>query len=208
LVELGKKIETAANSRAIALATALRSRSGVTEAAPGFSSVTIHYDPGRTSFQTLERAVKRIVDKGLESARQGRLYRWPVVYDGPDLEAAAATLRLTVAEVIQIHSRPTYRCLLVGPLPGQACLGPLSEPLRLLDSGQLRIAVPPGSIAIGGGQTVIHSLPAAAGWRLIGRTSVPAFLTDGSPPSILQVGDRVRFFEVNKDPLPEFARRM
>jgi 5-oxoprolinase (ATP-hydrolysing) subunit B len=208
LIELSNRVDTAANSRAIALAATLRSRPGVIEAAPGFSSVTIHYDPGRTSHQALGRAVNRIIDQRLKAARPGRLHRLPVIYDGPDLESIADLAELSVAEVIRIHSQFTYRCLLIGPAPGQAGLGPLPAPLQLPGSGPCRTKVPAGAITVDSGQTVIHPLAATGGSYLIGRTSVPIFLPDANPPSTLAVGDRIRFFEVGKEPLPEFAWRM
>jgi KipI family sensor histidine kinase inhibitor len=208
LVELGQRVDTALNSRAIALARALRARNGVREVVPGYATVTIHYDPDRTSVRALTRAVEQLIEQRPPPAPPGRLHRIPVVYDGPDLELTAEALGLAVDELVELHTGPTYRCFMIGFTPGWAYLGPLPERLRLPRRQVPRTAVPAGMVAIGGAQTGIYPLPTPGGWHLIGRTSVPMFLPDANPPCLLQTGDRVRFFAVRERELPVYAQRM
>ncbi|MBO0708388.1 MAG: carboxyltransferase domain-containing protein, partial [Candidatus Dormibacteraeota bacterium] len=131
LIELGRRIDTAVNSRAIALARALRRRRGVLEATPGYASVTLRYDPERLGPEAIERAAERLLAQKAPPPGMGRLHRVPVVYDGPDLEEAAQALGMPVEELIHLHSEPTYRCFMVGFVPGWAYLGPLPERIRL-----------------------------------------------------------------------------
>jgi len=197
LVELGQRVDTALNTRALALAAALRRRRDVREAVAGYASVAVHYDPEQVSFRGLATAVERLVEARPPPAGHGRLHRIPVVYDGPDLEATAAQLGLRVEEVIRLHTQPTYRCFMIGFTPGWAYLGPLPEPLRLPRRRVPRTHVPPGSVAIAGAQTGVYPLPTPGGWHLIGRTPVRMFLPQSDPPSLLWTGDRVRFFAVS-----------
>lgn len=194
LAELGTRLDTALNTRAIALAAALKKRRDVRQAVAGYASVTVHFDPEQTTHDALGAAVKRLAAKRPPMAEPGRLHRIPVVYEGPDLEEVAARLRLSPQKIAEIHSSPIYRVFLVGFVPGWAYLGPLPEELELQRRHVPRTQVPAGSVAIAGRQTGIYPLPSPGGWHLIGRTSVKLFLPDRDPPCLFRAGDRVKFF--------------
>ncbi len=194
LAELGTRLDTALNTRAIALANALKRRRDVRQAVAGYASVTVHFDPDQTTHDALSAAIQRLASKRPPMAEPGRLHRIPVVYDGPDLEAVAAVLGLIPAQIAEIHSKPIYRVFLVGFVPGWAYLGPLPEELELPRRHVPRTQVPAGSVAIAGRQSGIYPLPTPGGWHLIGRTSVKLFLPDADPPCLFRAGDRVKFF--------------
>ena len=194
LVELGQRVDTALNTRALALAAALDKRRDVREAVPGYASVAVHYDPEQVTYRGLAAAIRKLVDAKPAPALPGRLHRIPVTYDGPDLEATASALGLTMSEVVGLHTEPTYRCFMIGFAPGWAYLGPLPDALRLPRRRVPRTHVPAGSVAMAGQQTGIYPLPTPGGWHLIGRTSVRMFLAQSDPPSLLRTGDRVKFF--------------
>jgi inhibitor of KinA len=192
--ELGTRLDTALNTRAIALASALKKRRDVRQAVAGYASVTVHFDPDQTTHDALAAAIKRLASKRPPMAEPGRLHRIPVVYDGPDLEAVAEQLGLAPANVAEIHARPIYRVFLIGFVPGWGYLGPLPEELELPRRHVPRTKVPAGSVAIAGRQTGIYPLATPGGWHLIGRTSVKLFLPDSDPPCLFRAGDRVKFF--------------
>lgn len=194
LAELGTRLDTALNTRAIALAAALKKRRDVRQAIAGYASVTVHFDPDQTTHAALSAAIKRLAAKRPRVAEPGRLHRIPVVYDGQDIAQVAATLGLSPAKVAEIHARPIYRVFLVGFVPGWAYLGPLPEELELPRRQVPRTKVPAGSVAIAGRQTGIYPLATPGGWHLIGRTSVKLFLPDLDPPCLFRAGDRVKFF--------------
>jgi inhibitor of KinA len=194
LAELGTRLDTALNTRAIALASALKKRRDVRQAVAGYASVTVHFDPEQTTHDALAAAIKRLASKRPPMAEPGRLHRIPVVYDGPDLEAVAATLGLAPVKIAEIHARPIYRVFLIGFVPGWAYLGPLPQELELPRRRVPRTKVPAGSVAIAGRQTGIYPLATPGGWHLIGRTSVKLFLPDSDPPCLFRAGDRVKFF--------------
>ena len=194
LAELGTRLDTALNTRAIALAAALKKRRDVRQAIAGYASVTVHFDPDQTSHDSLAAAIKRLAAKRPPMAEPGRLHRIPVSYDGPDLDDVSARLELQREKIIELHTRPIYRVFLVGFVPGWAYLGPLPEELELPRRQVPRTLVPAGSVAIAGRQTGIYPLPTPGGWHLIGRTNVKLFLPDSDPPCLFRAGDRVKFF--------------
>jgi KipI family sensor histidine kinase inhibitor len=194
LAELGTRLDTALNTRAIALAAALKKRRDVRQAVAGHASVTVQFEPDQVTHDALAAAIRRLATKRPPLEEPGRLHRIPVVYDGPDLETVAAQLRLRPQQVIEIHCRPIYRAFLVGFVPGWAYLGPLPDELVLPRRPVPRTQVPAGSVAIAGHQTGIYPLNSPGGWHLIGRTTVKLFLPDSDPPSLFRAGDRVKFF--------------
>ena len=194
LAELGSRLDTALNTRAIGLAAALRKRRDVRQAIAGYSSVTVYFDPDQATHESLGAAIKRLAAKRPKMAIPGRLHRIPVVYDGPDLDDVARAVGLSVDAVVVAHTRPIYRVFLVGFVPGWAYLGPLPEELELPRRHVPRTNVPAGSVAIAGRQTGIYPLPVPGGWHLIGRSSVKLFLPDSDPPALFRAGDRVKFF--------------
>jgi len=194
LAELGSRLDTALNTRAIGLAEALRKRRDVRQAVAAYASVTVHFDPDQATHESLGAAIKRLAAKRPKAAIPGRLHRIPVTYDGEDLGAVSAALHLSVGEIVAAHTRPIYRVFLVGFVPGFAYLGPLPEELMLPRRTVPRTRVPAGAVAIAGRQTGIYPLPVPGGWHLIGRTSVKLILPDSDPPSLFRTGDRVKFF--------------
>ncbi len=194
LAELGSRLDTALNTRCIALAAALRKRRDVRQAVAGYASVTVHFDPEQVTHASLGAAIKRLAAKRPKLEVPGRLHRIPVVYDGEDLEEVKRALSLSGDELIAMHTRPIYRVFLVGFVPGWAYLGPLPEELYLPRRQTPRMQVPTGSVAIAGRQTGIYPLPTPGGWHLIGRTAVKLFLPDSDPPCLFRSGDRVKFF--------------
>ena len=194
LAELGTRLDTALNTRAIALAAALKTRRDVRQALAGYASVTVQFDPDQATHASLAAAIKRLAVKRPPMAEPGRLHRIPVTYDGPDMVEVADRLKLSREEIIELHTRPIYRVFLVGFVPGWAYLGPLPEELELPRRHVPRTQVPAGSVAIAGRQSGIYPLPTPGGWHLIGRTPVKLFLPDSDPPCLFRAGDRVKFF--------------
>src|SRR6201988_2378385 len=63
LAELGTRLDTALNTRAIALAAALKKRRDVRQATAGYASVTVHFDPDQISHDALSAAIRRLATK-------------------------------------------------------------------------------------------------------------------------------------------------
>jgi len=197
LAELGSRLDTALNTRAIALASGLQKRRDVRRAVAAHGTVTVQFDPDVVPFEVLATAIRRLANRKPPLEQPGRLHRIPVVYDGADLEDVAEITGLAPNRVIELHGRPIYRVFLVGFVPGWAYMGPLPDELILPRRATPRTRVPAGSVAIAGPETGIYPFDSPGGWHLIGRTSVRLFLPDSDPPSLFRAGDRVKFFATN-----------
>ena len=198
VAELGSRLDTALNTRAIALAAALQKRRDVRRAMAGHGTVTVQFDPDQVSLDALTAAIRRLATRRPPVEEPGRLHRIPVVYDGPDLEEVARERGLTPSQVVEIHLRPIYRVFLVGFVPGWAYMGPLADELVLPRRATPRTQVPAGSVAIAAGQTGIYPRETPGGWHLIGRTRLNPFDSSRSHPFVFAPGDRVRFHAIDR----------
>jgi len=137
-----------------------------------------------------------------QSAEQGREIMIPVCYDpsvGADLEAVCSRLGLDTDRLIDLHGEETYRVVSMGFLPGFGYLEGLGEALRLPRRETPRTRVPAGSVAIAEDMTGVYPHESAGGWHLIGRTPMRLFDPGRAEPSLLRVGDRVRFERIEVD---------
>lgn len=188
------------------------------ELVPAFASVAVHYDParvpdaahgepGHSPYERFGAAVNRVLaelEEGLFPAAHEVTI--PVCYGGaygPDLDDVAQAHGLTAEEVVRQHSGAAYSVYMLGFAPGFAYLGGLPEAIATPRRPEPRMAVPAGSVGIGGNQTGVYPLVSPGGWNLIGRTPVRMFDARRNPPSLLAAGDSVRFTPITPD---EFQR--
>ena len=202
-IEFGDAIDPAINARVMALFAALEAAKtegalpGVTETVPSFRALAVHYDPLRTSRDTIEAAIAPYVAAAEAEARVGSTWVLPACYEGetfaPDLADVASRAGITPDEVVALHTQADFRVYILGFVPGFAYLGGVPEAIRLPRRTDPRTAVPAGSVAIAGEMSGVYPLTSPGGWHLIGRCPVPMFDPRQDPPVFLKPGDRVRF---------------
>jgi 5-oxoprolinase (ATP-hydrolysing) subunit B len=175
------------------LGAGLAQTEGVLGLIPGMNNLTLSFDPLLTDSQALEQAARALWARPLRRQQAGRLVEIPVCYDGPDLSDVATHCGLSPDEVVRRHTAADYVVYFIGFQPGFAYLGGLDETLHTPRRAEPRVAVPAGSVGIGGAQTGIYPLVTPGGWQLIGRTTLPLFEPKAEPPTLLAPGDRVRF---------------
>jgi len=125
----------------------------------------------------------------------------PVCYGsdfGPDLDEVANHTKLTVQEVINLHSAAVYKVYMIGFVPGFAYMGGMDEKLTTPRKSTPRGVVPAGSVGIAGQQTGIYPLQTPGGWQIIGRTPLKMFDANQSRPALLKAGDLVVFKQITQ----------
>jgi KipI family sensor histidine kinase inhibitor len=199
LVELGRGIDPAVNRRVQALQRRLTCEAidGVIETVPAYSSLLVVFDPLRVAPEALKRHVVNLCDAEAEHVpEEAPVREIPVVYGGdagPDLNAVADYHGLSPAEVIRLHSGTVYRVYMIGFTPGYPYMGELPEALDTPRRATPRTRIPKGSVAIAQRQTGIYPVVSPGGWQIIGRTPLELFDVRQANPSLLNMGDRVRF---------------
>lgn len=166
---------------------------GVIDVVPAARTVLIVCaDPG-----ALERAVARFDDVPVGGVTTDAVATvvLPVVYDGADLDAVAATTGLRVDEVVALHTGAEYEVAFCGFAPGFGYLRGLPGALHLPRLATPRTSVPAGSVGIAAEYSAVYPVASPGGWNLLGSTRTVMFDPDRSPPALLAPGTRVRFVE-------------
>jgi inhibitor of KinA len=203
-VEFEERIDPAVNARVIRLAAALRSAAiaGVRDVVPTYRSVAVYFDPVRTQGDDLVRRLEREAsDLPRTSAERRAPIQVPVCYGGefgPDLADVANQARMTLDEVIALHSRGVYRVYMLGFLPGFAYMGLVDPKIATPRRATPRVRVSKGSVGIAGRQTGIYPSDTPGGWQLLGRTPSEPFNISRPSPFLFEAGDSVRFVPVDR----------
>jgi KipI family sensor histidine kinase inhibitor len=187
-------VEVAENRTVHLLAAAARDRYGdeVEEVVPGEETLLLCWRGRPPALADLADALCQL---DLAPARDQPLptITIPVRYDGPDLEAVAATAGVDVDRVVELHSQPEYLVAFMGFAPGFAYLTGGSPTLELPRRDDPRPQVPAGSVAIASTYTAVYPTRAPGGWHLLGHTDAVLFDPERDPPALLEAGMRVVF---------------
>lgn len=209
LIDLGGGIDATTHGRVRAAFSALSAAAlaGVHEIIPAYTSVAVQYEPsmhvrgGTAPFDEIRRLVLDVLaNAGEAPAESGRIFEIPVNYGGeagPDLEYVARHTKRSAADVVALHAAAEYTVYMIGFAPGFPYLGGLSPELATPRRASPRQSVPAGSVGIAGAQTGIYPLETPGGWQIIGRTTERLFDPESDPPTLLRLGDRVRFVPVS-----------
>ncbi|MDE3134057.1 MAG: allophanate hydrolase subunit 1 [Acidobacteriota bacterium] len=183
-----------------------RFRDQLVEVVPGHCTLLLVWDEGSEDVVTLESNLKALAGDAsackLDSRVSGdppTLVPIPVTYDGSDLDAVAAKLGVSSAEVVELHGGAEYTVAFMGFAPGFPYLiadEAARDVLALLELPRLetpRTEVPAGSVAVAAGYCGIYPRSSPGGWNLLGRTEAVLFDAAREPPALLEPGMRVRF---------------
>jgi KipI family sensor histidine kinase inhibitor len=210
LIEFGDEISREINEKVRRIGLAVRDeiREGIVEVVPTYRSLLIIYNPLLLPIEDLKKRVKQI-EEGLQEVPlpEPNLTRIPAVYGGiygPDLEAVARYHHISPDKVIQLHCSKAYLIYMIGFMPGYPYMGELPEELVTPRLKTPRLVVPKGSVAIAQRQTGIYSMESPGGWQIIGRTPVELFDPGRDPPSLLQMGDLVQFYQISEKELKKW----
>ena len=212
LVELGDGIDPEVNRKVRGLLLALEQKRipGVKDLVPSFRSLMVVYHPLELSSATLQKVVDDLWKQSDASRLPGpKLVEVPVVYGGkygPDLAWVASFHGLSIEEVTRNHALPTYQVYMIGFTPGFPYLGEVPEAIATPRRETPRTLVPQGSVAIAQRQTGIYPVKSPGGWHILGWTPLTLFDAEKRPPSLLEMGDRVKFIPVQEEDISEWKR--
>lgn len=205
IVYFGEEIDRAVNQRIRRLFCYHHDHpmEGVIEAVPAYSSLLFLFDPVQTTSEILRQEILERVQVIDDVAIPGpETVDIPVVYGGeygPDLEWVARYHSVNVREIIRLHTRPVYHVYMIGFTPGFAYMGELLPALVTPRKETPRTVVPRGSVGLAQEQTGIYPSESPGGWQIIGKTPLNLFDPGKMPPTLLQMGDQVRFVSVSRE---------
>lgn len=215
-IDFGNLINESINKKIISLFHYLKNQpiGGMIEAVPAYSSLSVYYDPLEikkkyplySAFDSMKKKLEEIVRTGIpDNPEEPTVHiKIPVCYDGDDLEFIASEKRISVEEIIKIHSSATYRVYMLGFLPGFAYMGEVDERIAIQRKQQPASNIAAGSVGIAGKQTGIYPLQSPGGWQIIGRTPMRLFNAEKEPPTLLEAGNTVEFYSITKDEFKDY----
>lgn len=176
---------------------------GMKEVMPAYASLTIFYDvfsvrKNNILYKSAYAFVENFLINSYENIGEAESYtkrtiEIPVFYDGEDLSYVADYHQISEAQVIELHTAPTYRVYMMGFLPGFAYMGGLDARIATPRRANPRTKVPAGSVGIAGNQTGIYPSESPGGWQLIGRTELELYTPNATEITLLKAGDLIKF---------------
>lgn len=214
IVEFGNEISQEINNKVMALYHVLSNShiKGIEELIPTYRSLMVQYNPAQVVYKELIDLLKRLC-KNLNEDKlpKQKIIKVPVIYGqefGPDIEFVARHNKISVKEVIQIHSSNDYLIYMLGFTPGFPYLGGMCEKIETPRLQTPRTKIPGGSVGIAGKQTGIYPIESPGGWQLIGRTPIKLYDPYRKPPILLKAGDFIRFVSVGLEEYREIERQV
>jgi len=174
---------------------------------PSYASLLIIFNPFHCDHLWLRRTAKQILQgQQEESSGSSKLLLLPAYYSeesGPDLAMLAGNAKLSIEDVIELHTSQEFRVYAIGFAPGFAYLGEVDKRIAAPRLSTPRMKVPKGAVAIADQQTAVYPAQSPGGWNLIGLCPTPMFDpskdASGEPTMPVAVGDRIQFRAINRE---------
>ncbi|QKF67653.1 allophanate hydrolase, subunit 1 [Arcobacter venerupis] len=175
---------------------------GLIEIIPSYTSIFITFDIFKYDFETLKNIIEQNINLDIQENFDEKIITVDVYYGtevGFDLIDMSSKTKLSIEEIIQIHSNKLYDVYAIGFLPGFAYLASVDERIALPRLSTPRKIVPKGSVAIADTQTAIYPQQSPGGWNIVGKTVFELFDKKLDNLSPLNVGDKVKFNPISKE---------
>ena len=202
--DFGNEINKETNSHVIKYFKNLQKLNlkGVTNITPSYNKLIISYDLSIVNFQDLKKKIKDLKLKETET-KEAKIIKIPICLDDEfslDLNRLSEKLKIEKDKIIQSFLNKEYFCYMTGFIAGMPFLGDIDSKIRLQRLETPRVKVPKGSVGITEQFCNIYTFESPGGWNIIGNTPIKIFdKFNEKNPTIINSGDRVTFYKINKD---------
>jgi KipI family sensor histidine kinase inhibitor len=145
------------------------------------------------------RSIPQLSQLKFKSGHTGKIYRWPVYFDGPDWERVCDISGMEKQEYIDKVMSREYQVSMRGFLPGFIYARSLEQSLRVPRKDGPSQHVPGGSIAVAEDYLGIYSLDSPGGWNIIGHMPCSILNFPNLPPVWLNPGDKIIVESITRD---------
>ena len=172
------------------------------EIVPSYTSILITYDIFKYDYESIVKFLKNLlVGIKIEEENNYEIINVDVYYGndvGLDLERVALSAKISIDEVIEIHSSRVYDVFAIGFLPGFAYLAAIDEKIITPRLESPRKKIPKGSVAIADNQTAIYPQNSPGGWNILGKTAFELFDKTLETLSPITIESRIKFNPISK----------
>jgi inhibitor of KinA len=175
---------------------------GLIEIIPSYSSIFISFDIFKYDYESLKNLLENSINLNVKENFEEKIITIDVYYGlevGLDLEKISFEKKLSIEEIIQIHSSKIYDVYTIGFLPAFAYLASVDERIATSRLKTPRNLISKGSVAIADAQTAVYPQNSPGGWNIIGKTALELFDKKLENLSIFEVGNRVKFNPISKE---------
>lgn len=176
---------------------------GLIEIIPSYTSLYISYDIFKYNFKSIKSFLEEeLINLQAYEENKSSIITVDVYYGqevGLDLTRVATFAKISVEEVIKIHSSKIYDVYAIGFLPGFAYLAAIDERIIVPRLESPRKVTPKGSVSIADNQTAIYPQNSPGGWNVLGRTTLELFDKSLDQLSPISIDSRIKFNPISKE---------
>ena len=175
---------------------------GITNLTPSYNKLIISFDLNVVNFTELKKKIENIEISESYIRQDQKIIKIPTCCDDEfalDIERLSLKLNLTKKEILEMHLNKEYFCYMTGFIAGMPFLGDIDKKIRLERLETPRVKVPKGAVGITEQFTNIYTFESPGGWNILGSTPIKIFdQKNEKQPILINPGDRVLFYEINK----------
>tara|TARA_E500000331_G_scaffold244699_1_gene235169 strand:- start:145 stop:819 length:675 start_codon:yes stop_codon:yes gene_type:complete len=207
--DFGNEINKETNSHVIKYFKNLQKLNlkGIKNITPSYNKLIISYDLSIVKFKDLKEKIKSLKLNKIEN-KEKKIVKIPICINSEfslDLNRLSEKLKTEKEKIIKSFLNKEYFCYMTGFIAGMPFLGDIDSNIRLSRLETPRVKVPKGSVGITEQFCNIYTFESPGGWNIIGNTPIKVFdKSNEKNPAIINPGDRVIFYEINKDQYLEF----
>ncbi len=175
---------------------------GITNLTPSYNKLIISFDLNVVNFTELKKKIEDIEISESYIRQDQKIIKIPTCCDDEfalDIERLSLKLNLTKKEILENYLNKEYFCYMTGFIAGMPFLGDIDKKIRLERLETPRVKVPKGAVGITEQFTNIYTFESPGGWNILGSTPIKIFdQKNEKQPILINPGDRVLFYEINK----------
>ena len=174
---------------------------GITNITPSYNKLIISFDPSVTNYENIKNKIIDLKSKKKHN-QNNKLIKIPICIDEEfslDIKRLSEKLKIGNEQIFNSFLDKEYYCYMTGFIAGMPFLGDTNENIRLNRLETPRVKVPKGSIGITEQFCNIYTYESPGGWNIIGNTPIKVFdKFNQENPTLINPGDRVNFYKINK----------
>ena len=175
---------------------------GIINLTPSYNKLIISFDLNVVNFSELKKKIEDIEISESYIRQDQKIIKIPTCCDDEfalDIERLSLKLNLTKKEILETYLNKEYFCYMTGFIAGMPFLGDIDKKIRLERLETPRVKVPKGAVGITEQFTNIYTFESPGGWNILGSTPIKIFdQKNEKQPILINPGDRVLFYEINK----------